>query len=588
MKMNKNSLIQVIILVFVVILSSCHKDEFLYTPQESVKQNEIRKESQLFEEGIMILGEPLENPYSVENMQKALENMESQLKSAVKVETTHFYVRFRPKSEQELEILNRDSTLDIYDYPLDVEIKKGGTHYHDPTIPENEITWQYTVVPVDYSFPKIQFQKLANLFLPEEGGELIETKSASINHFDWLKIENEALRITGNLSDNEIKGVRLKSTSWRPAGTIRVWDDLISSSTSTRKVFDHYEYYDCETGNPVDPSNNDPILKVAVIPEDEYCTRAVYRYETITTNSHFIPLEGVEVRARRWFTTHKGYTDSNGNFTCDGTFERDANYSIKWERHDFDIRDGSYGQAYYNGPKQTGDWNLDIAESGTPKSFLFAHIFRGAYTYYYQNHRWGIKTPDDKGFLEQRLHIGGRVESNFASHFFDFNALWQSATVLIHQNGKNSQGIFGTTIHELAHVSHWDAGGFSDINWLLDKRMTESWAEGVEAVITNEIYGTSNYNTNQNRTIAAMTNGGDFDGYTSIVWDLIDDVNQRTDLHGGSAAYVNDQVYGYTLSQIEDALPSLLGSWWVWRTNLVENYNNPTEEHVSELFHQLN
>ena len=568
----------------------CHKDEFV---TERLPED-ITQEKVFFKDGQMILGEKLENPYSVENMQKAYDNLqeENKLKSGVTIEATHYYVRFRPKNMQELDIITRDTTLDIYDYPLDVEIIRGGTHYHDPSMSSKEITWQYTVVPIDYIFPKVQNQKLAKLYLPEEGGELTKVKSTSIEHFNWLKLETEALRITGNLKETGINENILKSSSWRPAGTIRVWDDILDSYSSIRKVFDHYEYYNCETGEIInDP--NDPIpLKSLDIPIDdpdiEICQRAIYRYETVSTNSHFIPLEGVEVRATRWFTTHKGYTNANGDFTCDGTFTRDANYSIKWERWDFDIRDGSYGQAYYNGPKQTGNWHLDIAQSGTPKSFLFAHIFRAAYTYYYQNHRWGIKEPDERGLLEQRLHIGGRIESNSASHFFDFNVLFQSATVLIHQNGKNSQGIFGTTIHELAHVSHWDAGGFSDINWLIDKRMTESWATGVEAVVTNDVYGTNDYGTNQNRTIAIMTNGGYYDGYTSIVWDLIDDVNQRTDLQGGSTAYVNDQVSGYTLSQIEDALPSLLGSWWVWRTNLVEDYNNPTEENVSDLFHQLN
>lgn len=123
--MKKNSLIPLIFLAFILILNSCQKDELTNEFQEGLEQNTIEQENLLFEEGIMVLGEQLENPYSIENMQKAMENMESQLKSAIKVKTTHYYVRFRPKSEQELEILKRDSTIDIYDYPLDVEIKEG-------------------------------------------------------------------------------------------------------------------------------------------------------------------------------------------------------------------------------------------------------------------------------------------------------------------------------------------------------------------------------------------------------------------------------------------------------------------------------
>lgn len=323
--MRKNRTISLIILVFIYLFTGCQKEPLPDVPVDFG----------LEKEGLMILGDQMDNPYSVNNMQKALSNVQAYLKSDIKVETTHFYVRFRPKSEQELDLITRDTTLDFYDYPLDCKINRGGTYYHDPMIPDNEITWQYTVVPVNYDFPKVQYQKLAELFLPEEIGDNQESKAEYINHADWQLLEGEALRITNNLYPEVEGSVNLKSTSWRPAGTIRVWDDVINSYSTTRKVFDHYEYYNCETGEPVNPPPVDPggiMLKVAVLPPDtaiEYCTRAVYRYETSTSNTHFIPMGGVEVRARRWFTTHKGITDVNGNFVCDGTFERPANYSIK-------------------------------------------------------------------------------------------------------------------------------------------------------------------------------------------------------------------------------------------------------------------
>jgi hypothetical protein len=596
------------IISFALILIGCQKEDF--TPDE-VTSNEIQ-ENLPFKEGQTILGKKLENPYSIENMQKAFDNLtsENKLKSAIKIEPTHYYVRFRPKSEQELETILRDTTLTFYSYPLDVEIKRGGTHFHDPSIPEKEITWQYTVVPVNYVFPKIQHQILAKLFLLEEDGELQKLKSANIDYFDWLQLEEEALRITGNLPEKTIQGNVLKSSSWRPAGTIKVRDDYLSySQTSTRAVFDHWEYYDC-SGGGLEPAmlkiSEEPILKSANIiapidyepgeeptepTEPEICRRAIYRNETVTTSSsHLIPLVGVEVRARRWFTTHKGYVNSQGRFVCDGTFIYDANYSIEWERYDFDIRDGSYGQAYFNGPKQTGDWNLDIEKASTPKSFLFAHIFRGAYTYYYNHNNWGILSPPERDglfqLLQQRLHIAGK-DTDGQAHYFDFNALWQAATVVVYAQGKYTNGtvfdndsreIFGTTIHELTHASHWYNFGYTDINWLLNKRITESWAVGVSAVITNDIYSTNDYEIKQTETIAQMS-----DGYTSIVWDMIDDFPQ----HAGDPAYPDDQVSGYTLSQIENALPGNLGSWWTWRDRIKAQYTNPTEEHLDKLFQNL-
>ena len=575
------------VVTVLTIFNGCQKDELFNEKIEIVETDEF-----VFKEGQMIIGEKLENPYSFENMEKAYNNLldQNELKSNIKIETTHFYVRFRPKDYRELDIITRDTTLDFFDYPLDVEIKRGGTHYHDPSIPEDEITWQYTVVPVDYSFPNVQYQKLANLFLKNEESESVEMKSGSIVHFDWVKLENEAFRITGNSTEEETSGKRLKGSSWRPSGTIRVFDDVINSYSTTIRVFDHYEYYNCETGEPINDPYGDPYLKSKQLPDPdvEVCSRAVYRYETSTTNSHFIPMEGVEVRATRWFTTRKGYTNANGYFSCDGTFTADANYSIKWERWDFDIRDGSYGQAYFNGPNQTGEWNLVIRNESSPKSFLFAHIFRAAHTYYYKHSQWGIKAPPRRdgilAFLNQRLHIAGKDESG-TSKYLDIRQLWMSAEISVfskEDNGnlKNSQEIFGTAIHELAHASHWEIGYSSAqyaIDWVFDSPyLPESWAVGVETVLTRDIYSSTAYNSfYQNWKISQMS-----DGYTCIVEDLIDTDNQRN----RSIYYPDDKVSGYSLWQIEQALPNNLGSWWNWRTNLKEKFENPTEVYLDALF----
>ena len=565
-----------------LIISSCEKTDTDFHIDQS--KTEI--------EGLIVLGEQLENPYSVENMKLAYEALRgtNTLKATLDIEATHLYVRFKPKNNQEQTWLTRDSSIYIYDYPLDHEIVRRGTYYHDPSIPSNEITWQYTVVPVDYDFPNIHSQILEELYLPhytsnhEDDDDKLQIESSN-----WQALETEALLMTGNLNEND-QSVK-KATEWRPSGNIKVHDDEIGSYTTTNTVFDHWEYYDCDTGEPLDPPEDPrPILTKSTsrIEPPEYCQRAVYRTVTTTVYSSKIPIEGVDVRARNWFTTYSDITDANGDFRCNGTFSGDVNYSIKWENDYFDIRDGAYGQAYYNGPEKIGSWNLVIEESSTPKSFLFAHIYRAGYTYYFKNNLWGIKKPTNFntrffGLIASRLHIGGRIDSPNASHYFDFNELWQAATVLVHQNGRNSRGIFNVTIHELAHASHWEIVGTYDINWLINNRIAESWASGVDAKITADIYGSTNPDEiMQNRTIYYMTEGAG-KGYTCIVWDLMDDHNQ----FGTNPAYPNDQVKDYTLSQIEFSLPMIFGSWSTWCNRLIDNFDNATEEHVEDLFDEF-
>lgn len=588
-------------IVFMSVFIGCRKDEF--TTSELPEQVSLQQKDEFaFKDGQMILGEKLENPYSVENMQIAYNNLrvENKLKSEMNIETTHYYVRFRPKSMQELDIITRDTTLDFFDYPLDVEIKRGGTFYHDPSIPKNEITWQYTVVPVNYVFSKVQYQKLANLYLPEEGGELRELKSGSIEHFDWLQLESEALKITNNIDTVDTYNNRLKSTSWVPKGTIKVWDDVLTKNYSTAKqIFLYYNYYNGfneeiitqledsidnhvyaedilpqlpiniadyiqgvfdERGNPSNHYEQWDIMEEII----EDSREPVYTYEINTTNSHFIPLEGIEVRANRWFTTHTGFTDANGNFTCDGTFDRPANYSIKWERYNYDIREEDWGQAYYNGPKFEGDWNLNI---DTGKSLRYATIHRAAYIYYYKN-PVGIKTPPQNDWYSRKLKIGYYHRMANDEINGDANPYWPQWYTWpdLRIFGENSSGwrntrdIFSTTIHELAHASHWDLSG--NVTFIATSTIVaESWARGVQWAITQTIY--SGYIPDYRI--------GD---YTGIVQDLVDGT-------GGAGSY--DQVSGYTMNQIEQAVNGAK-TWDDWKNNLKNNYTNGTENQLDNLF----
>ncbi len=92
---------------------------------------------------MMVLGEKLENPYTVENMQKAWQNVKKSktvakrgMEEEIEITTTHLYIRFKPKDEEELTLLQKDTTLLLFDHPLDYEITEEGDFYQDPEISE--------------------------------------------------------------------------------------------------------------------------------------------------------------------------------------------------------------------------------------------------------------------------------------------------------------------------------------------------------------------------------------------------------------------------------------------------------------------
>ena len=216
---------------------SCQKDE-LTTNLEN--QTEIN--SDLEPKGMMVLGKQLENPYSVENMKKAYESLKSSgtLKSVTtdtfKVVTNTLYIRFLPKDSSDLKTLWADTTIELFDYPMDYEIVEEGFYYHDPEIPECQPTWQYTSVPVNYQFPEVQYEIIEECYIPEDDEEdETELKSSYLGDF-YGQLEFEAFRITGNLNEESTlkssNGIMAKKK--KPAGTIRVDNNAIKSRSSTK------------------------------------------------------------------------------------------------------------------------------------------------------------------------------------------------------------------------------------------------------------------------------------------------------------------------------------------------------------------
>jgi len=469
-------------------------------------------------QGMTKLGKQLENPYSVENMHKAYNNLKSSNANGrisgdeIEITTTHLYIKFKPKNEEELAILKRDSTLTLYEYPLDYEILEGGTYYHDPSVPIGTPTYQYLSIPIDKEMPKgVEYDLLEELFIPDEykDTDLTNSRIASNEFIEMLV--NEALRITGNLYDTSTSNGRVQASSWRPAGQIRVWDNSISPNA-------------------------------------------------------WRPVEGVEVKARRWFTTHKGITNSQGNYSCDGTFKNDANYSLDWERYQFALREGWLDGANINGPKKEGNWDLDF-NSG--KSMFHARVFMAAYHYYYKDIK-GLRRPPENGTLNTQMHIRCYNESNDnanGNHKEERRFLGLGSQIKIYNPQNTMQSIYATTIHELAHASHWNMwrNGHDFDN--SDKIVKESWAKGVEWELTRMVWPT--YSAWYGRK-----KGGSVDPYfyyTGVVEDMID----------GISGY--DQVNGYTIGEVEDALRSKK-TWNEWRDNIKNSYNNGTKSNLDNLF----
>ncbi len=168
--------------------------------------------------GMIELGDRLENPYTTENMTKALQSLYPTKADRVEVRTTNLYVRFLPENESEFEKL-KGLTSDLMDHPLDYDIRVEGDWYHDPEIDEGEVTWQYAVVPPDFRFPHgMRYEVIDECYIAENDPG---TKSDGI---DWEAVEAEAYRLTGNMDMIMPQPTKAPSKS-QPSGRMTIIDE---------------------------------------------------------------------------------------------------------------------------------------------------------------------------------------------------------------------------------------------------------------------------------------------------------------------------------------------------------------------------
>ena len=460
------------------VLSSCKKDGI--EPMDIENQENINCGKN---EGQIILGKQLQDPYTLENMKKAYSNLKLSKSGTPdhEIQPTHKYIRFLPKDETEWGILKTDTLLILYDFPLDYEIEDMGTYYHDPTLPEDAITWQYCVVPIEYIVPNIYNELIYEVYIP--GKEKNRTKNSSSFDQFFTDLEHESVKLTGNLPDTENQK-SVKSSKWTPKGTIEVWDNIIGITTNYTQVFDHWEYYDCDED---EDDGEGGMHAMGGVIEDPRCKRAVYRYVPDETQGSFIPLIGANVHAR-WFThIETDITDADGYFQT-SKFRYSVNYAIKWDRGYYDIRNGMIWQAWDNGPKKKGDWNVRISGG---KSIMYATMHRAAYKHYYGNNL-GIRRPIlGDGGRAKLCYIDKEGTGVFWGEWDDGILpdikIWGKSTLT--HNYKNIDEVFSTTVHELGHFSHWMYIGVFNYAQT-SKTVYESWADAVQWALTNDEYHT--------------------------------------------------------------------------------------------------
>lgn len=203
----------------VILMSACQPDG-PYTVNVGYEGNETLELSEI-PHGMIELGDRLEDPYTVTNMTRALASLYPTKAGEIELSPTDLYVRFRPKNQDEYDMLE-NCCPNLLDHPVDFEIRKEGDYYHDPEIPDDQLTWQYAVIEKDAPFPTgIEYEILDKCYIAEHD---IVTRAGD-NGIDWDEVERESYRLTGN---GDMLVPATKSSAY-PSGRITVLDESYDS-----------------------------------------------------------------------------------------------------------------------------------------------------------------------------------------------------------------------------------------------------------------------------------------------------------------------------------------------------------------------
>lgn len=512
--MKKSKIKNLLLLALLSLIASCNNDPISTEETSTVREKDY----------YLKLGKKLENPYSVKNMKRALDSVKAKMTisktakstSDFDIETSHLYVKIEPKNATEEALVKKDTSQNFFDYPLDYDfseevLKEIGTNNPDV------IGSYYVSVPKDYVFPEgIKTEVLEELYIPEQDPYFDNTtgtgkvsKSTISSKEDLLgNLLIEAFKLTHNEAQLGLQSTTTGKSSWwifgkrwRPNGKITMFDNSLGRD---------------------------------------------------------VPVEGAQVLIRQWFTVDSGITDVNGNFST-GTVRGEARYILQWERQHYDIRNDTFGQAETRGPsKKNESWTFNITN---PKDIHFAMVHRAAHHYYYKDIK-GLRRPPFDGEMPTRTKIAA-IDKTDKGFYGDFS-FWRGLggilpNIRIYQRD-NCQDYYGTTIHELAHSSHWKMAWWTFQT--VDERVAESWARGVQWELTRMVY--PNYGNIY------------FGTYTGVVEDMIDSDNS-----------FGDNVSGYTIRQIENSL-MYQKNWDDWRNKIINDYDNPTENNLPALFTRWN
>ncbi|MGN7512824.1 MAG: hypothetical protein ACTHOM_00510 [Allomuricauda sp.] len=595
-------------------LASCEKEAVI--PEET-QQVDLEESDTL---QMIKLGKKLENPYSVANMRKAYSSLIKKqeknpmkyggliLKDSSEISTTDYYVKFLVENDEQKSILLADS-LNLSIVPLDVEIEQEGDYYVDENTEIQEAQWLYTSVVQDYQFPEgVTYEKMEDLFLIEESGpeeeegdeEEDQTTTTTVAGKSGISkeflydLEDEALRLTGNYEEpEEPESLTQRRSKKRPQGHIKVYN------TATGK--------------------HNPVVGVKVK------TRRWFKWAKGWTNT------------QGYYRVNRGYR-RDVHYTV--VFKNTRGFKI-WPSVI------SISSARYRAGKHS-KYGHNITFNTNSVGWRWATVNNATVKYFNYCTQMGIGMPHNNLRIVANGKSGGgaapmlrRTLSSItvakAGQFLTAakfgvptSLLWIVARfvipdIIIKANAnQGTDGVFETTFHELAHASHYKKVGRGYWRKYIDKiidnqlfhastapygsgrgnnhelvALGEAWGYHMGYFLTIHEFGNNNgvltLNAFENfdpikkpNNIAKSQYRDRYGNTSNIGWTGWIPGGIMNDLMDTNVDMIrtgfNDNVSGYSIKDIYDALDSGVESPQEFRDRLLNEKNNKDSKDVRALF----
>jgi hypothetical protein len=414
----------------------------------------------------VVIGKKLSNPFSLKKLREAKQILNKNKMRAyssnvtqpnttdtAKINLTDLYVRFLPKDTAQLVALGKITDLKLYGYPLDYVLIKEGDRYNDPSLPKGSISWVYSVVKPNFSFPNnIKYEIVDSLHKPTENEEPLEAQALALTNNLPSNVLAESIKNKAAMGTDTLKIPKaldkktimfFGSRKHNPSGTINVYNTSTKRYEPLRRMRVFVRYWFWEDGASTDDNG---YFRIDARYSKEVGLYASFRSDIATIR------KGVNEWMGLWVSEKIGNQKGENNVHYLGAWQDDR----LWRKATVHNAVQHYDDfAFINGLVRPNDVNIWLTDDFMNSDEGITLMLKGknVANYLYSNDNISFTNNDFLNYLSKAvttaidfLIVPDRIKPDIILGWGGFD---------------KTENTYALVFHELAHYSHfYKAGGF--------------------------------------------------------------------------------------------------------------------------------